>query len=345
MQPNGGTGLLGDPRKQLVLAMTDLRTAVYEHEAELPDMECVNFFHSKTLFHVYACTPRMKPYMVVVSTPEGRVVNHLVGVLRFRAILFPPFLYAHCTVVGEGEYSDASLDREELFGMMLYALTKKVRNRAFYIECSHLGAKMFGYRRFRLGGFFPVHWMKIHNSLHSLPPTERVSEKFARRIRRSIAKGVATTEVSGEEELRLFAKLLRKHNRLKPKRYIPDVAFFREIAKTANCKLFVTKFRKHIIGCCACVYSGREAYLWYAASLRKTYMKLHPDTLTTWHAIDWAYRHGYDHISFMDVGLPFQKNPYREFILQFGGKPVSTYRWFRFSLRWLNGLLSWIYRD
>jgi hypothetical protein len=47
----------------------------------------------------------------------------------------------------------------------------------------------------------------------------------------------------------------------------------------------------------------------------------------------------------MDVGLPFRKNSFREFILSFGGKPVSTVRWFRCSIRWINGLLSWIYRD
>ena len=48
---------------------------------------------------------------------------------------------------------------------------------------------------------------------------------------------------------------------------------------------------------------------------------------------------------FMDVGLPFSKNPFREFILRFGGKEQSTYRWFRFSIRWVNKLLRWLYRE
>ena len=66
--------------------------------------------------------------------------------------------------------------------------------------------------------------------------------------------------------------------------------------------------------------------------------------MTIWHAIDNAYSRGYSHIHFMDVGLPFSKNPFREFILRFGGKPVSTYRWFRFSARWLNTVMSWRYK-
>ena len=47
----------------------------------------------------------------------------------------------------------------------------------------------------------------------------------------------------------------------------------------------------------------------------------------------------------MDVGLPFKRNRFREFILGFGGKPVSVYRWFRCNVRWINRVLSWLYRD
>ena len=54
---------------------------------------------------------------------------------------------------------------------------------------------------------------------------------------------------------------------------------------------------------------------------------------------------GRQHIRFLDVGLPFRKNPYRNFILRFGGKEVSTYRWFRISIRWVNALASWLWRE
>ncbi len=47
----------------------------------------------------------------------------------------------------------------------------------------------------------------------------------------------------------------------------------------------------------------------------------------------------------MDVGLPFRHNRYRDFILSFGGKEVSTYRWFRFSFSWLNRVIGWFYRE
>lgn len=73
------------------------------------------------------------------------------------------------------------------------------------------------------------------------------------------------------------------------------------------------------IGGCACVYSEGNAYLCYLAAKRKTYSMLHPDTMVVWNAIQYAYEHNYNHIYFMDVGLPWHRNPFREFILSFGG--------------------------
>jgi hypothetical protein len=110
-------------------------------------------------------------------------------------------------------------------------------------------------------------------------------------------------------------------------------------------RLFVTKYHDKVIACAACVYGMGDAYLWYTAFKRKTYRHLHPDAVVIWDVMKHAYNNGYAHMRFMDVGLPFSKNPFREFILRFGGKEQSTFRWFRFSIRWINALLSWLYRE
>ena len=49
------------------------------------------------------------------------------------------------------------------------------------------------------------------------------------------------------------------------------------------------------------------------------------------------------HMEFMDVGLPFRKHGYRDFVLRFGGKQSSTRRWFRVNWSWLNKLLVKFY--
>ena len=325
--------------------MNGLKTTIYRRSKDLPEVEGGNFFHSKQLFEILAKTPRQKPYMVVVEDEQGRIVSHMLGFLRYRTFIFPPFLLVHCRVLGEGEYAESEYPKDELFEEMLKALTQELNTRTLYIEVSHLSQKMLGYRQLKQMGYYPINWMSIHNSLHSHTPEERITEKLQKRIDTAHERGVKTEVVCTEEDFKAFSRLLRRHNILKPKRYIPDDVFFRQMMDGDNARLFVTKYRGKVIGCSACAYSQGNAYLWYSAFRRKTYMHLHPDVLTIWDTMKDAYERGYQHMCFMDVGLPFSKNPFREFILRFGGKEQSTYRWFRFSIKWVNKLLAWIYRE
>ena len=285
--------------------MNGLKTTIYRRSKDLPEVEGGNFFHSKQLFEILAKTPRQKPYMVVVEDAQGRIVSHMLGFLRYRTFIFPPFLLVHCRVLGEGEYAESEYPKDELFGEMLKALTQELNSRTLYIEISHLSQKMLGYRQLKQMGYYPINWMSIHNSLHSHAPEERITDKLQKRIDAAHERGVKTEVVCTEEDFKAFSRLLRRHNILKPKRYIPDDVFFRQMMDGNNARLFVTK------------YHGK---------------------------VD-AYDRGYQHMNFMDVGLPFSKNPFREFILRFGGKEQSTYRWFRFSIKWVNKLLAWIYRE
>ena len=233
----------------------------------------------------------------------------------------------------------------ELFGTMLSALTHKLDNRVLFMEVSNLSQKMLGYKQLRKSGYYPINWMSIHNSLHRHAPEERISEKLQRRIDNAHQRGAKTYIVDNENDFKAFSRLLRKHHILKPKRYIPDDIFFRRLMEGKGGDLYVTKYRDKVIACAAVVYSEGDAYLWYSAFKRKTYHVLHPDTIVVWDVMKHAYDNGYQHMRFMDVGLPYGKNPFREFILRFGGKEQSTYRWFRFSIRWVNKVFSWIYRE
>lgn len=325
-------------------SVNGIKTDIYSRIDLMPEVEETNFFHSRQLFLISASTPKMKPYMAVCTDESGRVVSHLLAVVRYRTSFFPPYFFMHCRIMGEGEYAESDYRRDELFGEMLSAITRKLNKICLYIEVSDLSQKMFAYRQFRQSDFFPVKWMSIHNSLHSKTPEERITEKMMKRIENAYARGVTCNTVDTEEDLRDFNKLLRSHHWFKPKRYIPDSSYFTKLQASNRCQLFVTKYHNHVIGCSACVYDDNDAFLWYSAFRRKTYIHLHPGAVTIWHAIKYAHEKGYQHINFLDVGLPFQKNPFREFILRFGGKPVTTYRWFRCSIAWINKLLHWIWR-
>lgn len=335
-----------------------MQAKVYTSGDELPSgLREGNFFHSAKLFHICRNTPRHRPYMVTLEEADGTVVAQMLAVVRYRSSWLPPYYYMHCRIMGEGCYAPAAPKPEteseepettvqaQHFGMMMTTLTKHLGSRMLYIELSHLSHKMFGYRQLRQLRYFPVKWMSIHNSLHSRTPEERIGKRLKKRIDSAYERGATTDEVHSEEEFKEFMQLLRHHNWLKPKRYIPHDDFFHQLYEQPECgRLFLTRYKGKVVGCSAVVYSNGQAYLWFAAYRRKSYVMVHPRELTIWHAIKDSHSSGYEHIFFMDVGLPFRKNKFRDFILLFGGKPVNTFRWFRFSIKWLNSLLSWIYR-
>ena len=315
---------------------------IYEHAAELPEMRTENYFHSPALMALLEHTPRQKPFMATVTDDDGRVVAHMLVSVRYCGSWFPPYLYTHARILGEGEYESK---KEEAFRLMLNSVKQRLNNKVLYFEISNLSEKMFGYGALRQTRFFAVKWMSIHNSLHSRTPEERITPRLLKRIESAMAKGVETKVVETDKEFREFTKLLYHHHWLKPRRFIPNEKLFRGMMERGECKLFITKFHDHVIGCSVLVYSLHDAYLWYSASKRKSFAPLHPNAVTYWNTIKDAHAEGYEHIRFMDVGLPFRRNIYRDFILRFGGKEVSTFRWFRISLRWVNKLASWLWRE
>ena len=326
--------------------MKGLTTTIFTKSKGMPTLRQGSYFHSRELMEICEEAPRQRPYMVVVNDTAGNELCHMLGIVRFRTLILPPFLLIHCRILGEGVYDEtSSYKREELFSLMVSALTQKLNKRALFIEVSNLSTKMFGYKELRSNGYYPINWISIHNSLHRHAPEERITEKLQHRIDHIHQRGVTTEIVNNETDFKAFSRLLRKHHILKPKRYIPDDIFFRKLLVGNNGNLFVTKYRQKVIACAAVVYSEGDAYLWYSAFRRKTFLTLHPDTMVVWDVMKHAYNEGYQHMRFMDVGLPFRRNPYREFILRFGGKEQSTYRWFRFSIRWVNNLLAWLYRE
>ena len=323
--------------------MLQYQTAIYTRGDTLPTMDGGNFYHSPELFHIVERTPGQRPCMAVATDGQGRVVGHIL-VFLLRAS-WMPLLYWQAHAYGEGDYAE-DVNSEEVFGLLLEALVRRLRRRlCFFIEFSDISRKMFGYKYFRAQGFFPIPWQEIHNSLHSMDPHDRLQPKMLKKIGHIYQQGVVTREVTTEEDLDRFVHLVRGFYRWKVHRVVPPEKQIAEIYRSDNGRLFATLYKGRLIGGCVCVYSEGNAYLWYLASLRKRYARLHPATMTVWQAIIWAWKHNYAHIYFLDAGLPYPNNPFREFILRFGGKPVAKYRWFRFSIGWLNKLLSWIWKE
>ncbi|GAB6864108.1 MULTISPECIES: GNAT family N-acetyltransferase [Bacteroides] len=337
-----------------------LKLTTYYHGKDIPDLPGNNTFHSKELFQIYEATPGYSP-LLIVATEDGRPVARLLAAIRKAKKWLPSCLAKQCVVYGEGEFLEKSsqIDKadslpairereEEVFGEMLEHLTQEASRSCVLIEFRNLNNSMFGYRVFRANDYFPVNWLRVHNSLHSMKNTEdRFSPSRIRQIKKGLKNGAKVEEAHTVEEIHDFSRMLHKVYSSRIRRYFPANDFFHHmnniLIKGQQAKIFVVKYKEKIIGGSVCIYSGDDAYLWFSGGMKKTYALQYPGVLAVWKALEDARQRGFRHMEFMDVGLPFRKHGYRDFVLRFGGKQSSTRRWFRVNWNWLNKLLIKFY--
>ncbi|WP_294476875.1 GNAT family N-acetyltransferase [uncultured Bacteroides sp.] len=329
-----------------------LKLTTYYHGKDIPSLPGSNTFHSTELFQIYEATPGYTP-LLIVATEDGKPVARLLAAIRKAKRWLPAFLSKHCVVYGEGELLDESLlnnkeKAENVFGDMLEHLTQEASRSCVLIEFKNLNNAMFGYRVFRSNDYFPVNWLRVRNSLHSLKKTEdRFSPSRIRQIKKGLANGAKVEEAHTVEEIQEFSKMLHKIYSSRIRRYFPANDFFHHMnsvfVKGNQAKIFIVRYKEKIIGGSVCIYSDEDAYLWFSGGMRKTYALQNPGVLAVWKALDDARQRGLGHLEFMDVGLPFRKHGYRDFVLRFGGKQSSTRRWFRVNWAWLNNLLVKFY--
>lgn len=324
-----------------------LQLMTYHRGSDLPNLPGHNTFHSKELFQLYESTPGYKPLMIVAYQDNTPVAN-LLAVTRKSVRWFPPSIIKRCEVYGSGEYAGEDLDKESIFGQMLEHLTHEALRNAFLIEFRNLENSMFGYKYFRSNRYIPINWLRVRNSLHNLQALdERFSPSRNRQIKKGIRNGARVMEAETLEDIREFSQMLRNVYSSRIRKHFPGGDFFRhmknQLVHNEQGKIFVVKYKDKIIGGATCIYSNQSAYLWFSGGMRKSYAGQYPGVLAVWGALQDAYTRGYRHLEFMDVGLPFRKHGYREFVLRFGGKQSSTRRWFRFRWGWLNNLLLKIY--
>ena len=327
--------------------MKPIQLMTYRSGSTLPTLPGKSLSCSSELFHVYARTPGYSPILVVASI-DGKPVAKLLAVIRRSARLFPPSIIKRCELFGTGEYFDQTLPQDELFGEMLEHLTQEVKNECFLIEVRNLPTALFGHRHFRHNKYFSINWLRVYNSLHSLAPEKRLDSSRLREIRQAQKLGVTTQMAKTKEEIDSFLRLLQLNYSSKLRKHFPDLQLFRLLMQLntdqETARIFIVKYKERIIGGSFCIYMEDRTHLAFSFGLQKTYRRLHPRTMAIWAAMTDAHQKGYQHFEFMDAGLPFKHTGYRHFLLSFGGKQISTRRWFRFGWEWLNRLAGWLYR-
>ena len=327
--------------------MSPIQLMTYRAGSKLPILQGKALPHSSELFRIYEQTPGYTP-LLVVAFIKGKPIAKLLAVIRKSVRLFPPSFIKRCEVYGTGEYFDEQTNKEDLFGLMLDHLTQEALKQAFLIEFRNLPSGLFGYKHFKRNNYLAINWLRIYNSLHSLPPEERLDASHRRKINWAIQRGASIQMAETKQDTETFLRMLKRHYSSKIRKHFPDLHLFQLLTEQTpskeTAKIFLVKYKGKIIGGSFCMFSGENAYLCFSGGMRKTYSRLSPNLLAIWAGICYAKDKGYRHFEFADTGLPFKKSGYRHFILNFGGKQVSTRRWFLFRWTWLNRLVGWFYR-
>ena len=106
---------------------------------------------------------------------------------------------------------DDTYSKDELFGLMLEHLTSEVLQECFLIEFRNLPTALFGFKHFRRNGYFPVNWIRVYNSLHSLSPEERLENKRKQQVNRALKYGITLQEAKTEDDRIKFLQLLKRN--------------------------------------------------------------------------------------------------------------------------------------
>lgn len=321
-----------------------IRLTTYEHSADVPALPGTNIFHSTELFSVLEQTPGYRP-VLLVATEDGQLLGKLLCITRPSARLAH---FVHTTYIyGTGEYFPSSRRREEVFEEFLSYFTQCFLERSFLLEFRNLEEPLFGYRYFRQNGYFAVKWLRVENTLRKDTMLQWMSSSRKRQIAQGLKRGATMEVASSEEEIREFFGLLKKYYSPKIHRHLPEESFFlalqREQQGERLSRTFLVRYKGKLIGGSICLFSGDKAYLLFSGGLRKSYPLHYPGVLAVWKAISYCLEQGYEKFEFINAGLPFQKYGYRDFILRFGGRQLSSRRWFKIRWNWLNRLLVWLY--
>jgi len=158
-----------------------------------------------------------------------------------------------------------------------------------------------------------------------------LSKKRRNNIRRALKNGVTVKIVEREDHTYKFYDMLHETYR-NAKLPLADISLFRSIFKSLNpknmAKFFLAKYENSYIGGMLILTYDGVIYDWYAGAHKK-YLKVCPNDLLVWHAIEWGSENGYHTFDFGGAGNLDNKEHegIRDFKKQFGGQLVNFGRY------------------
>lgn len=321
-----------------------MRIDIYTRSEELPPLLPGSIQHSALIFGLLRNSRSSKPYMMVATDEQDNELAHIIIIKRRGIRLFPPAIGSWFTIYGEGTYCPNCPNREEIFSKFIDKLFDLFNIFKSRIEIKCIEDPRFAYATLSRHCFIPIRDHRIYISLHSKSPEERLSRSYRSHLRKSKERGATYRRAITPQEIDEGLRLLKNYYRSKIRRPLPSIDVLRGLLADERQRMFIVEHNGKIIGCSMCTYHNDNAYLTFSCGLRKSHALLYPGIVAVWAAIDDARNRGCRHIEFLESRtLIGTRSGYKIFLLNFGGKQVSTLRWYHFKCNFLNKILRTIY--
>ncbi len=319
----------------------------YFKKEELPPLSDVKFFHYASSFDWYKDISYYKPMMFVAFDGERLVAALFALVLRINRLFYGAF-FKRCKISQQPAFFDAEANKIEVFDALITAVVKQLESKVFYIEYRNIGDAIFGYKGFRENHFYSVKWINVKNSLQRKRNIwNQLAKSRRNQVSKAKRKGVTIEEITSPDRLVALRELIEKNRNRKISRRFPPYQsvenFFYCYVKEGKGKILVATQNGKIIGGIILGFEGKTVYSLYYWGKDKTHKMLYPSVFVIYSAMEMAEKQGFDYFDFMDAGYLNEKAGQPRFLLQFGGKPQASRRWYRINWKWLNFFANKIY--
>lgn len=324
-----------------------MKVEAFTKYADLPELIKGSLLHSKEMFHLLEQHTNAQPIMIV-AFDNKKEAGHIIAVKYRELRIIPPGYYTWYTIHGEGTYLPECKNKEEIFKLLIEKLFTLFDFNHTFIDIRNLKDARFAYNILSKKNFFPRRDRRIYISLHSKEPEKRLTRTYRANIRKAEQRGVTHKQISEHKEIETAIKILRRYYASKLRNHLPPTEFLLHLLTNSNneettARMFAIYHKEKIIGCSLCIYDKDRAYLAYSCGLRKSHPLLYPGIMAVWVAIKDAYKRGFQHFEFLEPQGTSIPSGYLNFLLNFGGKQVSTLRWRHFKWNIINKILKAIY--
>ena len=325
----------------------EYQVKTYYKKEDVPPLADVKFFHYVSSFDWNKNISYYTPLMLVVFRGDKPVASMFALIMRINRFLYGS-VFKRCYISQQPAFFDNDADKIEIFDLLISSLVKEVENKVFFIEYRNINDAVFGYKGFRENGFYSVKWINVRNSLQRKRKIwDQLSATRKNQVNKARRKGVTIEELTSYDKLREIYKLITKSknwkisNKFPPYQYF--VNFFHDYISEGKGKILISRYNEKIIGGIILGFEQKTVYVLYFWGKEKSHKTYYPTVFTLYSAMEMAEKEGYEFFDFMDSGYLNINAGKPRFLLQFGGKPKATRRWYRFNWRLLNFFAKKIY--